>query len=215
MDQTLEPTQVAGFNQFFDEASGTRSWRYGVGLDQRLGAGLFAGVEGSMRKLEVPFTATGPSGTDLLESHWQEYQARGHLLWAPRPWIAARLEYTFDRWVRDPLAASGIRWANTQRLPLGLAFFHPSGLGATATATWLDQRGAFGDFEPFTDGSNSFVLLDAGVSYRLPRRYGTVSLTGTNLSNRSFKFVDGAVNNTNPAVLPARAVFARITLAGP
>ena len=31
--QTIQPTQVAGFNQFFDDINGTRSWLYGAGLD--------------------------------------------------------------------------------------------------------------------------------------------------------------------------------------
>ena len=30
-NQTLEPTQVAGFNQFFDDIDGASAWRYGVG----------------------------------------------------------------------------------------------------------------------------------------------------------------------------------------
>ena len=34
-DQTLEPTQVAGFNQFFDDPNATRTWRYGVAVDQQ------------------------------------------------------------------------------------------------------------------------------------------------------------------------------------
>jgi tetratricopeptide (TPR) repeat protein len=33
-DQTLEPTQIAGFNQFFDDTSSTDAWRYGVAVDQ-------------------------------------------------------------------------------------------------------------------------------------------------------------------------------------
>ena len=36
-DQTLEPTQVGGFNQFFDDADLTRAWRYGGGIDQKFG----------------------------------------------------------------------------------------------------------------------------------------------------------------------------------
>src|SRR5439155_12236830 len=34
-DQTTEPTQVAGFNQFFDDPNGTESRRYGIALDQK------------------------------------------------------------------------------------------------------------------------------------------------------------------------------------
>ncbi|PLX52544.1 MAG: TonB-dependent receptor, partial [Desulfobulbaceae bacterium] len=34
-DQTLEPTQVAGFNQFYDDVNATDSWRYGGAVDQK------------------------------------------------------------------------------------------------------------------------------------------------------------------------------------
>ena len=34
-DQTLEPTQVAGFNQFYDDFNGTEAWRYGGAIDQK------------------------------------------------------------------------------------------------------------------------------------------------------------------------------------
>lgn len=34
--RSLEPTQVAGFNQLFDDLNGTRSRLYGVGADWRL-----------------------------------------------------------------------------------------------------------------------------------------------------------------------------------
>jgi hypothetical protein len=52
-DQTIEPTQVTGFNQFFDYADGTVSKVYGVGLDVRFGAKLFGGVELSRRNLQT------------------------------------------------------------------------------------------------------------------------------------------------------------------
>ena len=35
-NRTLEPTQVAGFNQFFDDINGTEAWRYGAGIDWSL-----------------------------------------------------------------------------------------------------------------------------------------------------------------------------------
>jgi tetratricopeptide (TPR) repeat protein len=53
--QTIEPTQVAGFNQFFEDGKGTESWRYGAAIDQNFTADLNGGVEFSMRELEVMF----------------------------------------------------------------------------------------------------------------------------------------------------------------
>ena len=34
-DQTLEPTQVAGFNQFYDDQESTDAWVYGAAVDQK------------------------------------------------------------------------------------------------------------------------------------------------------------------------------------
>ena len=44
-NQTLEPTQVAGFNQFFDDPNVTESWRYGVAVDQKFSKSIYGGVE--------------------------------------------------------------------------------------------------------------------------------------------------------------------------
>jgi len=53
-DQTLEPTQIAGFNQLFDDPAGTKAWRYGIGLDQKFTDRMFGGFEVSRRHLDYP-----------------------------------------------------------------------------------------------------------------------------------------------------------------
>src|SRR5690606_23573078 len=52
---TLEPTQVAGFNQQYVGAEGEEAWRYGVAVDYEIAENLFAGVEFSRRDVEMPF----------------------------------------------------------------------------------------------------------------------------------------------------------------
>src|SRR4029079_3427937 len=52
--QTIEPTEVAGFNQFFDDGNGTDAWLFGVGFDQKLAAHWYAGVEFTRRNLTSP-----------------------------------------------------------------------------------------------------------------------------------------------------------------
>ncbi|MCK5647235.1 MAG: tetratricopeptide repeat protein, partial [Anaerolineales bacterium] len=53
--QTIEPTQVAGFNQFFDDGEGTDSWHYGVAVDQKFSPAVYGGAEFSKRDMDVPF----------------------------------------------------------------------------------------------------------------------------------------------------------------
>src|SRR5690606_29779421 len=85
-DQTIEPTQVAGFNQFFDDVEGTVSWRYGIGADQDFqaltGIPLFGGVEVSWRDLEVPSFVPIPVPS-VTEQDFNEFLGRAYLYWTP------------------------------------------------------------------------------------------------------------------------------------
>jgi len=215
-DQTLEPTEVAGFNQFFDDANFTRSKRYGAALDQRFSPSVFAGLELSKRDLSVPWTCGSPAcGTigpqDPVD--WKEQLARAYLFWTPHRMWALRAEYIFEHFDRGDSFAGGLGKLDTHRVPLGARFSHPSGFGASFTATYWKQQGDFGDFGSFQSGSDQFWVADAALTYRLPRRHGLLSVGATNLFDQDFKFFDVDVNNTT--IMPKRMIFARLTLALP
>ncbi|HED16032.1 MAG TPA: tetratricopeptide repeat protein, partial [Gammaproteobacteria bacterium] len=50
-NQTIEQTQIAGFNQFFDDTNGTEATRYGLGLDKKLNDQLYIGAEVTWRDI--------------------------------------------------------------------------------------------------------------------------------------------------------------------
>jgi outer membrane receptor protein involved in Fe transport len=82
-------------------------------------------------------------------------------------------------------------------------------------ATYYNQEGEFqnkNDFS-FQDGSDNFWVVDAVISYRLPKRYGFVSVGATNLFDEKFNYADTDVNN--PRIQPGRNVYCRVTLALP
>ena len=54
-------------------------------------------------------------------------------------------------------------------------------------------------------------MLDGSISYRLPRRWGILTLEGRNLLNEGFRFQDTDV--ANPTLIPERLVLFRFTLA--
>lgn len=72
VQQSIEPTHVAGFNQLFDVTNGTRAERYGIGIDAQLFDGLFAGVEASHRDLEVSIFDPGTLIAELIEDHEED-----------------------------------------------------------------------------------------------------------------------------------------------
>jgi hypothetical protein len=176
-DQTIEPTQVAGFNQFFDDPNLTEAWRYGGAIDQKFTSSLFGGVEFSKRDLTVPglLDVSDPSNPVNRDADWKEYLGRAYLFWTPHPSLALRAQYIFERFQRDLLGPTDLE---TQRVPLGIAFFHPSGLSAFLTATHWNQDGTFASFGtfdptvPLRSGSDDFWTVDAVVSYRLRKRDG-------------------------------------------
>ncbi len=216
-DQTIEPTQVAGFNQFFDdENEGTEAWRYGVGIDQRFSPTLYTGVEVSKRDLELPFLTSDLSGvTQKQKVDWREYLARAYLYWTPHTWLAVSGEYQYERFDRDKKFVAGIKELDTHRLPFGVSLFHPSGFSAKLKVTYVDQAGDFqsqgSEENSFLQKDDRFWIVDAAVRYRLPNRLGFITVEARNLFDERFSFQD--TDPTNPQILPARSVFARVTLA--
>jgi tetratricopeptide (TPR) repeat protein len=219
-DQTLEPTQVAGFNQFFDDINATDAWRYGVAIDQKLTPHLFGGVEASKRDLTIPTLdfSVDPANPRTIKLDADEYLGRAYLLWTPHAWLALRAEYLLERFENDPLLTTGFeepKELTTHRVPLGLGFFHPSGMSASLAATYWNQRGEFLRLTEgvFQSGRDDFWTVDAAINYRVPKRYGFITVGATNLFDRKFKFYE--VDFDNPRIQPDRTFFLRVTLAFP
>jgi len=209
-DATLEPTQVAGFNQFFDDLNGTKSWRYGAAIDQKITQNLFGGMEFSTRDLTIPVINTSTAAVQTLDG--KEHLVRNYLFWAPHPWVALRSEYIFERFDKAPNAFENFR-VTTHRVPLGINIFHPTGWSGSLTATYYHQSGNFlraGSFEP---ASTDFWTVDAGINYRLPKRFGLITVGAANLSDKKFKYFD--TDRNNPRIQPRRMIFLKATFALP
>jgi hypothetical protein len=216
-DQTLEPTQVAGFNQFFDDVNGTEAWRYGLGLDQKFTQDFFGGAEFSMRDLRVGFLDEDEMGRAILRKEdMDEYLGRAYLFWTPHRWLALRAEYIFERLQTEGVRLTGLpKHLNTHRVPLGIGFFHPSGVSASLQTTFISQEGEEFILQSFESqsGKDDFWLVNLAINYRLPKRYGFITVGATNLFDQEFKFFD--LDADNPSIEPDRMFFARVTLALP
>ena len=211
-DQTLEPTQVAGFNQFFDDPNVTDAWRYGAALDQKITGDLFAGAEVSRRDLTIP-TVDLTEGT-TSERSGGESLARGYLFWTPHRWLALRAEYQYERIRRSNPTSEEAPSVTTHRVPFGVSFFHESGFSSSLTTTYWNQEGRFQRFTGVEEsGKDSFVTVDAAINYRLPLRYGFLTFGVTNLFDKEFRFFN--TDAENPFIQPDRIVFGRVTFALP
>lgn len=129
-DQTLEPTQVAGFNQFFDDGDAADTWRYGIGLEQQLTEQLYSGIELSRRELQE-----WGWRRDIREFDSEEDQVRMYLNWTPHLRLALSPEYLYERFENPEefIKDEQITRLETHRLGLGANLSFPSGFKEVCT----------------------------------------------------------------------------------
>jgi len=223
-NQTLEPTHVAGFNQFFAERDGTESWVYGIGVDQELSSVVYGGVEFFERDMNVIFLDLDKLKNQ--ETKWEENIARVYLYWTPHPWLAMSAEYQYERFERrDKFIGPDLFYKiKTQRVPLVINFFYHSGFIAGLKATCVDQKGKFrvADFESEVPGmtdDDQFWVVDASLGFRLPKQRGLITIEARNLFDESFRFQDTdtvSVENMalplNPQISSKLLILAKVTL---
>ncbi len=215
--QTIEPTQIAGFNQFFDDINGTKSSRYGLGIDQRFSETLFGGVELSLRKLNAP---TSESTTEFFSEKHHEKSHRAYLNWILTPQTVINVEYFIHNFNRDftPTFRNGKpSRLDTQHLPINAVYFHPSGFFFKGSANYISQKlelplllGGVGSDQ------SKFWIMDVSVGYRLPKRLGIISLDAKNLLDKQFKYQNLNFQTSepkDPLFQPGSAIYARFTLA--
>lgn len=211
-NQTLEPTSVAGFNQFFEDANGSRSKRFGLGLDQKFSTSVFSGIELTRRDIERPVTGLPDQAQD-------EKLHRLYVYWAPADDWSLALEYEYDRF--EAAGTETVTDLRTQRLPIRLGYFPHERWRLGLTATAIHQQVA-GFVEPATDvfvpyeNADRFWLIDAAISYRLPRRYGMLSLVGKNLLDQEFHYRDRGFQTEEiltPEFVPQRTLQLQLELA--
>ena len=224
---TLEPTQIAGFNQFFDDVNGTESHYYGAGLDWQLLPNLAVGAEATWREIAEPFPLGPPfvPAPEIRIDDAKDQIHRLYLYWAPTDRLAVRTGVVYDKWERESDALSVLTTSQfpleleTIRVPLNLTYFHPSGFFAGAGVTYVDQEVRKIPPPPaFPQGKEKFTLVDLNIGYRLPNRRGIASLEIRNLLNEDFVFQNDDfrrafdIPTLTSSYIPGQSIMGRLTL---
>ncbi|MDP1682915.1 MAG: TonB-dependent receptor, partial [Burkholderiales bacterium] len=221
---TLEPAQVAGFNQFYDDRFSRRTVRRGVAWDQRLAQGVSWGIETSRREIGDPSESATPSYT-----WWHERQTRAYANWAipsallkeSLPGWEGALSLSHDRtsYLRpaNDTGAEQISDYTPRHLRIGAKLFQASGFEFDLAATKIRDHGTYqlNDFntfelyaQPFSD---SFWVWDAALSYQLPGKRGKITLGGLNLGDRrNSQYLE--MDPLAPRFASARYVYGKLLL---
>jgi tetratricopeptide (TPR) repeat protein len=219
-DQTIEPTQLAGFSQFFSgfdtlfgDRNATLSNRQCVGVDQKVSPDIFVGGEITTRRMAVPSLILG-SDINWRENtaFWYFYQA--HALsrerWFLPGWrLASSFELEFEEILRPAVltGAEGIRSLRTYYFPFKLKGFSDEGWSFSFSTTYIKQNGVFQldeGFPEFRKKINGWVT-DISVSYRLKNRGGVISAGTRNIFSRKIDAFQ--TDSVNPRLTPTRLFF--------
>ena len=222
--QTIEPTQIAGFNQFFTgferfygDIEGTISKRVGLAIDQSVSRTAFLGIEVATRKLAVPSIIADRDFT------WREATAHAYLYKAfparsaflpPNLSVATTLEIDFERIERPQILTGpeGIMSLNTLMVPMGVKLFGNEGTTFGTSLTYVRQEGDFSIDEglPVFNKNDAAWITDIFVESRFPRRLGALALGVRNLFNQSLDLVE--TDPFNPRVATRRFYYLKATV---
>ncbi|MGY6215317.1 tetratricopeptide repeat protein [Methylolobus aquaticus] len=213
-NRTIEPTQVAGFNQLYDDHNSTRSTKYAAGLNWQLHRDLYLGAETGWRYLDEPYI----DNEKVLSLGQNEMRQLLYLYWTPTEQWALKTLFQYERYRSDPFSDPDLpSEVGAFSAPTTLSFFHESGFFAAVAGTFVSQAVHRRENATLAQGSDSFYLVDLAVGYRFPKRLGILNLGVSNLFDTSFRYQDDNYRraldvNTVAPYYPERAFQAKFTL---
>lgn len=220
LEQTIEPTQVTGFNQQFPDGNAVQSTLYGAAIDKIFSNFLYGGIEITHR--EFTNSATSASTGALVNFDYRNRIYHAYLYWAPHPFWAATVDFDFEKLYRPAEVAIGAtgdgRWTqlNSIVVPIAVRFFHPSGFFAGLKGTILEQNLDVPSTATFQTDHEGVFLVDLVMGYRFPKRRGIFSIEIRNLTDQNFLYQDPNILRLtvgDQRFLPDLTAVARLTIA--
>lgn len=219
-NRTIEPTQIAGFNQFFDDYNATTTTNYAGGINWQPLRTVYIGGEVTKRDFQQPHFIS-ITGTER-DAHYEgrnELLHRAYVYWTPFEQWAFRTELVYDRYQSDDDSTDTNlpRKVETFRVPVTVQYFHPSGFFAGGGMNYVDQHVRRSDAASMASGDSAFITADLMIGYRFPKRYGIATLTVQNLFDKDFRYQDDRfrqVRDEPPvgSLIPDRTIMGRFTV---
>lgn len=227
-ERTLEPVQIAGFSQLYDEYAGSRTRTFALGVDVRPMPALALGIEGVHREVSPPveevFVLTDETAI-FLQDH-EEDLLRVYVYATATDRVALSAAAEIVRFRRDA-RESRFQPAEVDeyRVPITLAYYDPSGFFADLSATYVDQTvsletaGAEGFYRAESD--DDFLTLDATIGQRFFNSRVVLSLEGYNLLDQNLRYQDAIFRTPaeanldeqpSPRFVESRTLLARLTM---
>jgi hypothetical protein len=190
--QTISPTQVAGFNQLFDDSIGSDAWRYGVGWDSKILANLYGGIELSRRTI-TDISQTLEEERTLVEIDYKQQYHSAYLSWPFLDRYSIGSQFSYDDFKRDFVEGDANPGKpaemNTKTFSVMAKYHHPLGFYGEIEAFHVSQAIDFVLQSGGTEEQNdSFWLGNISIGMRLPKKIGLVEMEVRNIFDRDFNF---------------------------
>ena len=194
--ENLAPTQFAGFNQIFDDISGTRWRRAAVAMERNLSNGLSGGLEASWRWLDAPTVDPGARITYHLED-WKERLHRAHLAlpFGRHAMLSAEWRRENIRYEGDNNLIRDTPWkVDTDLLPLRL--WLKAGQVDALMEHWMVRQRAsqIAGNGAESDAHSTFTVTNLRLSLPLVPQRLSASLGVYNIFDRDFRFHNTDLN---------------------
>lgn len=218
-NRTLEPSQISGFNQFYDDINGTRSTKSGLAFDVMLMSNLYASLSLTQRELDVP-SIDGNTNTEVVEA-WEEEQQAISVYWIPGNHWSFAVEIIADNFENDEgesaLSFDDPLEVKTVSVPISANYFNPGGFFASVRGTHVDQEVERPEFTTRASGEDDFFVVDVSTGYRLRNRRGLISLGILNLFDEDFEYQDDSYREFSSEAItgpyfPERTVMGQVVL---
>jgi len=214
-NQSIEPTQVAGFNQFIDDLYATDAKNYGLAFEYSFNKNLYTGLELTKRELVVPINS---SGSVRYEGQTEDAH-RAYIYWTPYNTLSVTAEFQYDELDREISASTSLnepRTLTTYKLPLSVKLHYPNGWSGSLTSTFYDQD----VIQPLTVSTSrhdedNFWISDARIGYRLAKRKGLINFEIRNLFDKNFKYYNANFRTglaQSAAIYHERSIWLRLAL---
>lgn len=211
--QTIEPTHIAGFNQYYEDLVLANAERYGLAFDKSLHRQVYTGLSISHREIDNPYLNTMLNL--WLTTPTTENELRAYSYWTVKPWLTVTAEVSYEE--QDTALVTTLKEylnLDTLSIPIGITMFTHQGMRLNLTATHVNQQIDLYDRsttpDTITPKQSRFNIVDAELSLQMPHNYGRFTLVIKNITDKQFQF--RGIDNTTPSYIPERHIFMRLTL---
>jgi len=207
VQQVIEPSQINGFSQFYDESNGSTASNLAFSADVK-NSKLSYGASGLRRNVRIPqfesnaFTSSQPR---------RETRIHAYINWL----ASANWSFTLnpEKEAFNNQAAGPSRLYTTH-VPLTAKYHSPNGVSTSYTINYVRQEVTLSSGS-YNQTREDFVSADLHLNFKLDKRLGQIGISVTNLFEQNFNYQDLNFIRAEPVYpryLPTRTVLFKASL---